>query len=131
MFTLTVCDHMLVAHSLRGAVFGPAQRLHGATYVVELALRRADLDDDGVVADIGRAGALLRSELDELDHRNLDEVPALAGLNTTTEVLARHIADRIADRIRDGGLGRPTPLDGIAVTLRESPVAHVTFERSL
>ena len=131
MFTLTVSDHMLVAHSLRGAVFGPAQRLHGATYVVELSIRSPEVDDNGIVADIGRLGALLRAELDGLDHRNLDDVPALAGINTTTELLARHLADRIAQRIRAGELGPSAALDGLVVTLRESPVAWVAVERPL
>jgi 6-pyruvoyl-tetrahydropterin synthase len=131
VFTLTVSDHMLIAHSLRGAVFGPAQRLHGATYVVELTLRAEDLDADGVVADIGRARGLLLAELAELDHRNLDELPTLEGVNTTTEALARHLADRLAARIHDGALGPTARLEGLALTLRESPVAWVTFERPL
>src|ERR1700733_5463730 len=105
MFSVTVRDHMMVAHSFRGEVFGPAQRLHGATYVVDAAFRRADLDADGIVVDIGRAAEALRAVVAELSYRNLDEEPALAGVNTTTEVLARLVADRLADRVRAGGLG--------------------------
>ena len=125
MFSVTVRDHMLVAHSLRGETFGPAQRLHGATYVVEATFRRAELDSDGVVVDIGRAGEKLRAVLAELDHRNLDEEPSLAGLNTTTEALARLIADRLAERTLSEGL------DSLVVTLHESPVASASYERAL
>src|SRR5215471_2251285 len=96
---------MMIAHSLRGEAFGPAQRLHGATYVVDATFRRAELDPDGVVVDIGRAGEELRSVLAELDYRNLDDEPGLAGMNTTTEVLARLIADRLAERASAGALG--------------------------
>ena len=132
MFSVTVRDHMLVAHSLRGDVFGPAQRLHGATYVVDATLRRAELDADGIVVDIGRAGEELRAVLAELDYRNLDDEPSLAGVNTTTEVLARLIADRLADRIQTGALGDgATGLDGLVVTLHESPVASASYERAL
>ena len=123
---------MLIAHSLRGESFGPAQRLHGATYVVDATFRRAELDPDGVVVDIGRAGEELRAVLAELDYRNLDDEPSLAGVNTTTEVLARLIADRLADRVRAGALGDTVRgLDGLAVTLHESPVASATYERAL
>ena len=132
MFSVTVRDHMMIAHSLRGDVFGPAQRLHGATYVVDATFRRADLDADGVVVDIGRAAAELRAVVSELDCRNLDDEPALAGMNTTTEVLARLIADRLAERARAGALGDAgRDLDGLAVTLRESHIASATYERSL
>lgn len=132
MFSVTVRDHMLVAHSLRGDVFGPAQRLHGATYVVDATFRRAELDADGIVVDIGRAGEELRAVLAELDYRNLDDEPSLAGVNTTTEVLARLIADRLADRIQTGALGDgATGLDGLVVTLHESPVASASYERAL
>src|SRR5450432_475580 len=96
---------MMIAHSLSGEVFGPAQRLHGATYVVDAAFRRADLDADNIVVDIGRAAEALHAVLAELGYRNLDEEPALAGINTTTEALARVVADRLADRVRAGGLG--------------------------
>src|SRR2546423_3332802 len=98
MFSVTVRDHMMIAHSLRGEVFGPAQRLHGATYVVDATFRRADLDADGIVVDIGRAAAALRAVLSELGYRNLDDEPDLAGTNTTTEALAKLVADRLAQR---------------------------------
>ena len=105
MFSVTVRDSMMIAHSLRGEVFGPAQRLHGATYVVDATFRRAGLDSDGIVVDIGRAIERLRAILAELDYRNLDDEPAFAGVNTTTEMLARVIADRLADGIHAGALG--------------------------
>jgi 6-pyruvoyl-tetrahydropterin synthase len=125
VFSVTVRDHMLIAHSLRGETFGPAQRLHGATYVVDATFRRAELDADGIVLDIGRAEADLRAVLEELDYRNLDEEPSLADVNTTTEVLARLIADRLAERVAAGGL------DSLVVTLHESPVASASYERAL
>jgi 6-pyruvoyl-tetrahydropterin synthase len=132
VFSVTVRDHMMIAHSLRGAAFGPAQRLHGATYVVDATFRRAELDPDGVVVDIGRAGEALRAVLAELDYRNLDDEPSLAGVNTTTEVLARLIADRLAERARAGALGDAgRTLDGLVVTLHESPVAAASYERAL
>jgi 6-pyruvoyl-tetrahydropterin synthase len=127
MFSTTVRDHVMIAHSLRGEVFGPAQRLHGATYVVDAAFRRADLDADGIVIDIGRAAGALRGVLDELAYRNLDDEPAFAGANTTTEVLARVIADRLVDVLGDSARG----LDGIQVTLQESHVAWASYERTL
>ena len=129
MFSVTVRDHMLIAHSLRGEVFGPAQRLHGATYVVDATFRRATLDADGIVIDIGRATAALREVMGELGYRNLDDEPDLAGVNTTTEELARVVADRLADRVRDGALG--DGLDGLVVTLHESHVAWASYERPL
>ena len=125
MFSVTVRDHMMIAHSLRGEVFGPAQRLHGATYVVDATFRRAALDADGIVLDIGRAAEVLREVVGELSYRNLDEETALAGMNTTTEELARVVADRLADAF--GGQG----LDGLIVTLRESHVAWASYERPL
>jgi 6-pyruvoyl-tetrahydropterin synthase len=125
VFSVTVRDSMMIAHSLRGEAFGPAQRLHGATYVVDATFRREDLDADGVVIDIGRAAEALHAVLGELTYRNLDEEPALAGANTTTEVLARVVADRLAEALGDAG---PT---GLAVTLHESHVAWATYERSL
>ncbi|HEX3454069.1 MAG TPA: 6-carboxytetrahydropterin synthase [Gaiellaceae bacterium] len=132
MFSVTVRDHMLIAHSLKGETFGPAQRLHGATYVVDATFRRAELDRDGVVVDIGRAGEELRAVLAELDYRNLDDEPSLAGLNTTTEALARLIADRLAERTRAGVLGEAAKeLDSVMVTLHESPVASASYEREL
>jgi 6-pyruvoyl-tetrahydropterin synthase len=132
VFSVTVRDHMMVAHSLRGEIFGPAQRLHGATYAVEAMFRRAELDSDGIVVDIGRAGEGLRAVLAELEYRNLDDEPSLAGLNTTTEALARLIADRLAERVHAGGLGDAArEIDRLAVTLHESPVASATYERAL
>ena len=106
MFSVTVRDHMMVAHSLRGEVFGPAQGLHGATYVVDATVRAASLDDDGLVVDIGRAAAALASVVGALSYRNLDDDPSLAGLNTTTERLAQVVADRLAERVGAGDLGR-------------------------
>jgi 6-pyruvoyl-tetrahydropterin synthase len=125
VFSVTVRDHMMIAHSLRGDVFGPAQRLHGATYVVDATFRRAALDADGIVLDIGRAAEVLREVVGELSYRNLDEETALAGMNTTTEELARLVADRLADAF--GGQG----LDGLIVTLRESHIAWASYERPL
>jgi|SRR5215207_4666660 len=127
MFSTTVRDHVMIAHSLRGEVFGPAQRLHGATYVVDATFRRGELDADGIVIDIGRAAGALRGVLDELAYRNLDEEPELAGTNTTTEVLARFVADRLVAALGDS----VQELDGIIVTLRESHVAWASYERSL
>ena len=132
MFSVTVRDHMLIAHSLRGEVFGPAQRLHGATYVVDATFRRADLDADGIVVDIGLATEALRAVVAELGYRNLDDEAAFAGMNTTTEALARVVADRLAERARDGALGDGArELEGIVVTLRESHVAWASYERPL
>jgi 6-pyruvoyl-tetrahydropterin synthase len=132
VFSVTIRDHLMIAHSLRGDVFGPAQRLHGATYVVDASFRRAELDADGIVVDIGRAGEVLRAVVGELTYRNLDDEAELAGMNTTTEALARVIADRLADRARAGALGDGAlGLDGLAVTLRESHVAWASYERSL
>lgn len=132
MFGLTVRDHMMVAHSLRGEGFGPAQRLHGATYVIDVTFRRADLDADGIVVELVRAAEELRAVVSELNYRNLDDEPALAGINTTTEVLARLIADRLAERAQAGALGDAgRSLDGLVVTLHESPIASATYERAL
>src|ERR1700760_4660456 len=123
---------MMIAHSLTGEVFGPAQRLHGATYIVDAAFRRADLDADDIVVDLGRAAEALHAVVAELSYRNLDEEPVLAGVNTTTEVLGRVVADRLADRVRAGALGDSgRGLDGLTVTLRESHVAWASYERSL
>ena len=131
MFEVTVSDHMMIAHSLRGEVFGPARALHGATYVVEAAFARQQLDADGIVLDIGRAGDALTAVLADLTYRNLDEVESLAGLNTTTEVLCREIADRLAARVHDGTLGVAAgDLARIRVTLRETPVAWASYERT-
>jgi 6-pyruvoyl-tetrahydropterin synthase len=132
VFRVTIRDHMMIAHSLRGDVFGPAQRLHGATYVVDATFRRADLDADGIVVDIGRAAEVLRAVLAELGYRNLDDEVELAGMNTTSEALARVVADRLADRARAGELGEGArDLDGLVVTLRESHVAWASYERPL
>src|SRR6476661_6315858 len=123
---------MMIAHSLRGEVFGPAQRLHGATFVIDAAFRRADLDADGIVVDIGRAAEQLRQVVAELNYRNLDDEPAFAGMNTSAEALARVIADRLADRVHAGGLGDAARgLDGLVVTLRESHVAWASYERAI
>jgi 6-pyruvoyl-tetrahydropterin synthase len=131
MFEVTVRDHMMVAHSLRGEVFGPARALHGATFVVDAAFARTDLDPDGIVLDIGRASEALHAILADLTYRNLDEVEALAGLNTTSEALAREIADRLAVRANDGDLGVAAgDLARIKVTLHESPVAWASYERA-
>ncbi|CCH19180.1 6-pyruvoyl trahydropterin synthase family protein [Micromonospora lupini] len=132
MFSVTVRDHMMIAHSFRGEVFGPAQRLHGATFVVDAMFRRPDLDADGIVVDIGLATEQLRAVVGELSYRNLDDEPAFAGMNTTTEVLARTVADRLAERVHAGELGPGArELAGITVTLHESHVAWASYERSL
>jgi 6-pyruvoyl-tetrahydropterin synthase len=132
VFTVTVRDAMMVAHSLRGEVFGPAQRLHGATYVVDATFRREVLDADGVVLDIGLATEQLHVVLADLSYRNLDDEPSLAGLNTTTEALARVVADRLVDGIHAGRLGGTARgLAGVTVTLHESHVASASYERAL
>ena len=132
MFSVTVRDHMMIAHSFRGEVFGPAQRLHGATYVVDATFRRAALDADNIVVDIGRAAAELHAVVAGLSYRNLDDEAAFAGMNTSTEALARVVADRLADRVQAGALGDTArELDGLVVTLRESHIAWATYERPL
>jgi 6-pyruvoyltetrahydropterin/6-carboxytetrahydropterin synthase len=138
MFSLTVRDHFMIAHSFRGAVFGPAQALHGATYVVDMALRRRALDPDGLVADIGLASTLLRDELARLNYRNLDELPEFAGHNTTTEFLAQALHQRLSARILAGALGpHAVPdsdsggIDLLAVTLKESHVASASYQAAL
>ena len=129
MYSLSVRDHFMIAHSFEGEVFGPARRLHGATYVVDAVFRRAELDADGLVVDIGLAGRCLAAVLADLNYRNLDEEPAFAGRNTTTECLARHIFDRLAQAARDGRLGPGARgLAAICVTLRESHVAWGSYE---
>ena len=129
---MTVRDHMMIAHSFEGDVFGPAQRLHGATYVVDATFRRPTLDADNIVVDIGRATEELRAVLAELTYRNLDDEPAFAGINTSTEALARVVADRLAERIHAGALGDGArELAGLVVTLHESHVAWATYERPL
>ena len=132
MFSVTVRDHMMIAHSLSGEVFGPAQRLHGATYVVDATFRRAALDADDIVVDIGRAAEELHAVLSELSFRNLDDEAAFAGMNTSTEAHARVIADRLADRVHAGGLGDAARgVDGLVVTLHESHIAWASYERPL
>ncbi|MFN8098648.1 MAG: 6-carboxytetrahydropterin synthase [Dermatophilaceae bacterium] len=131
MFSLTVRDHMMIAHSLRGAIFGPAQQLHGATYVVDATFRAPALDADGLVVDIDRASRALADIVGALTHRNLDDEPALTGVNTTTERLAEFVCDRLADRLRAGDLGcRPEQIAAICVTLHESHIAWASFERA-
>jgi 6-pyruvoyl-tetrahydropterin synthase len=132
VFSVTVRESMMIAHSLRGEVFGPAQRLHGATYVVDATFRRSALDADDIVLDIGRAAGEVRAVLGELTYRNLDDEPALATINTTTEVLARLIADRLAERVHAGSLGAGArELDALVVTLHESHIAWASYERPL
>ena len=132
MFSVTVRDHMMIAHSFHGEVFGPAQRLHGATYVVDATFRRAALDADNIVVDIGAAAEELHAVVAELTYRNLDDEDAFAGVNTSTEALARVVADRLADRVHAGALGDSArELDGLVVTLHESHVAWASYERPL
>ncbi len=132
MYSVTVRDHMMVAHSLRGEAFGPAQALHGATFVVDATFSRAELDTAGVVVDIGLATERLREVVGALSYHNLDEVEALAGLNTTTEVLARFVADQLAEGIVAGTLGESgRGVESVSVTLRESHVAWATYERAV
>ena len=129
MYSVTVRDHMMIAHSFRGEVFGPAQRLHGATYVVDVEMFRLELDRDGIVADIGRAIDTLKRILAELNFRNLDEVPAFAGRNTTTEFLARVVFDGFVHAIGHGELGPgASGVERIRVTLHESHVAAASYE---
>jgi 6-pyruvoyl-tetrahydropterin synthase len=125
MFSVTVRDHMMIAHSFRGEVFGPAQRLHGATYVVDATFKRTALDADNLVVDIGRAAEQLHAVVAELSYRNLDDEPDFAGVNTSTEALAQVVADRLAERAQGWGL------DGLVVTLHESHVAWASYERPL
>jgi 6-pyruvoyl-tetrahydropterin synthase len=132
MYSLNVRDHIMIAHSFRGEIFGPAQRLHGATYVVDLAFRREELDEDGLVVDIGLAAQVLKRVLDALNYRNLDEEPAFAGRNTTTEFMARTIFERVAEEVRAGALGAGARgLDALSVTLHESHVAWARYEGGL
>jgi 6-pyruvoyl-tetrahydropterin synthase len=132
MFSVTVRDHMMIAHSFHGEVFGPAQRLHGATYIVDATFQRAALDADNIVVDIGRAAAELHAIVGKLSYRNLDDEAAFDGMNTSTEALAQVVADRLAERLHAGALGEAgRGLAGIAVTLRESHVAWASYERTL
>ncbi len=132
MYSVTVRDHFMIAHSFRGETFGPAQRLHGATYVVDATFRRTDLDDEGVVIDIGLASEQLAAVLADLNYRNLDDEPAFAGKNTTTEMLAKEVFDRLVEAVRAGSLGDAgRGVSAICVTLRESHVAMGSYEGSL
>ncbi|WP_144128030.1 6-pyruvoyl trahydropterin synthase family protein [Catellatospora sichuanensis] len=132
MFSVTVRDHMMIAHSFRGEVFGPAQRLHGATFVVDATFRRAELDPDDIVVDIAAASQELSTVVGALNLRNLDDDPAFAGVNTTTEKLAQVIADRLAARVHAGAFGdNARGLAGITVTLHESHIAWASYERPL
>ncbi len=132
MYTVCVRDHCMIAHSFKGEVFGPAQRLHGATYVVDVELRRPTLDEDGIVVDIGAAGQLLHDVLADLNYKNLDDEPSMAGVNTTTEYIAFEIFERMALRIRQGELGESgTKLTSMRVTLHESHIAWAAYESSL
>jgi 6-pyruvoyl-tetrahydropterin synthase len=132
MFSVTVRDRMMIAHSFRGEVFGPAQRLHGATYVVDATFRRPALDADNIVVDIARASAELHAVLAEFDFHNLDDEAAFAGMNTSTEALAREVADRLAARVHAGRLGDAAQeLVGLVVTLHESDIAWASYERPL
>ena len=132
MFSVTVRDHIMIAHSFTGDVFGPAQKLHGATFVVDATFRRPELDDDNIVVDIGRASEELHAICGALSYRNLDDEPAFTGVNTSTEFLAKVIADRLAGKVAAGELGAGAAgLSGLAVTLHESHIAWATYERDL
>jgi 6-pyruvoyl-tetrahydropterin synthase len=132
MFSVTVRDHMMIAHSFHGEVFGPAQRLHGATYVVDATFRRASLDADNIVVDIGAAAEQLHAVLAELSYRNLDDEAEFEGMNTSTEALAQVVADRLAEKVHAGALGDSArELDGLSVTLHESHIAWASYERPL
>ena len=132
MFTVEVRDHIMIAHSFRGAVFGPAQALHGATFVVDAAFIADALDGNGIVVDIGQAHEALKAVLGPLNYRNLDDVPAFKGQNTTTEFLTKHIFDRLADAARSDGLGRAgRELKAIRITISESHVARAWYEAAL
>ncbi|OKJ95085.1 6-pyruvoyl tetrahydropterin synthase [Streptomyces sp. CB03234] len=132
MFSVTVREHLMIAHSFRGEVFGPAQRLHGATYLVDATFRRAELDADNIVVDIGLAMKELGAVVADFHYRNLDDEPEFAGVNTSTEFLAKVVADRLADRVHTGALGEGARgLAGITVTLHESHIAWASYERAL
>jgi 6-pyruvoyl-tetrahydropterin synthase len=131
-YSVTVRDHIMIAHSFTGEIFGPAQRLHGATFVVDATFRAPALDDDGVVVDIGRASEALRGILSSLSYRNLDDEPEFQGINTTTERLCSIIAERLVAAVRAGDLGAgASGLSGLAVTLHESHIAWASFEVTL
>ncbi|GGB52691.1 hypothetical protein GCM10011505_37130 [Tistrella bauzanensis] len=129
MFTLGVRDHVMIAHSFRGEIFGPAQRLHGATYVVDVEFKRSRLDDDGLVVDIGLAHTALKAAIEPLAYRNLDDLPDFAGINTTTEFLAQYLHGRMAAAIEDGRLGASAAgIEAIRIVLKESHVAWAAYE---
>ncbi len=132
MFSVTVRDHMMIAHSFRGEVFGPAQRLHGATFVVDVTFRGPELDEDDILVDIGLATEHVHEVVGALSYRNLDDEPAFEGVNTSTEVLARTVADRVAERVRVGDLGGARDrVTALVVTLHESHVAWASYECDL
>lgn len=132
MYTVTVRDHMMIAHSFTGDVFGPAQRLHGATFVVDVEFRRRAIDADGIVVDIGRASEVLRQVMGQLSYRNLDDDPDFSGRNTTTEFLAHVVFTRIATAIARGDLGESArQVDSLKITLHESHIAWASYEGSL
>lgn len=132
MYSVTVRDHIMVAHSFKGEVFGPAQKLHGATFIVDVEFRRPDVDADGIVVDIGRAHEALKRILGDVNFKNLDEVPAFKGHNTTTEFMARHVFDQMVAAVRAGQLGPgASGLTSLKVTLHESHVAWAAYEGSL
>lgn len=132
MYSVSVREHLMIAHSFQGEVFGPAQNLHGATYVVDVEFRRGELDSNGIVVDIGRAGIALKTVLEALNFKNLDDEPRFAGKNTTTEFLARHFFDRLAEKVADGSLGPGADgLVSMKVTLNESHVAWAAYEGPL
>jgi len=132
MFSVRVRDHMMIAHSFKGEVFGPAQQLHGATYVVDVEFRRRELDANSIVVDIGRAGEELKTIVAALNYRNLDDVPEFKGRNTTTEFLAKVIFDRLAASIREGNLGESARgIESMRVTLHESHVAAAAYEATV
>ena len=132
MFAVEVRDHVMIAHSFRGEMFGPAQALHGATFVIDAAILAEALDANGVVVDIGRAHEALRAIVKDINYRNLDELPQFAGHNTTTEFLTKYVFDRLAEEARAGALGRdPRQLSGIRVTISESHVARAWYEGPL
>jgi 6-pyruvoyl-tetrahydropterin synthase len=132
LFGVEVSDHIMVGHSFRGAVFGPAQRLHGATFAVSACFLAERLDPNGIVVDIGRAQEILRKTLEPLNYRNLDDLPQFKGANTTTEFLAKYLFDRLAEAVRGGELGRePAELAAIRITISESPLARASYEANL
>jgi 6-pyruvoyl-tetrahydropterin synthase len=132
VFAVEVSDHIMIAHSFRGAVFGPAQALHGATFAISAAFIAAELDANGIVVDIGRAFEVLKSVLGPLNYRNLDEYPPFKGINTTTEFLTRYVFDQLAEAVRAGKLGRDgREINAIRITITESPLARAWYEASL